>query len=168
MADLQKQFDMMTQVISLHGETHAAVLEMRSVRAQFGMLRKNLGDDAKARTALARLDEIEKKMAPVEAELIEVDARSSQDMCNYPTKLNSKVAWLNLVVDNADMPPTKQSVEFLQVLRGRADTQLAVWKQIVAKDVAALNQWMREQNIPAVTPRYVPGDATREVEDPRR
>jgi photosystem II stability/assembly factor-like uncharacterized protein len=168
MADLQKQFDMMTQVISLHGETHAAVLEMRSVRAQFGMLRKSLGDDAKARTALARMDEIEKKTAPVEAELIEVDARSSQDMCNYPTKLNSKVAWLNLVVDNADMPPTKQSVEFLQVLRGRADTQLAAWKQIVAKDVAALNQWMREQNIPAVTPRYAPGDATREVEESRR
>ena len=58
--------------------------------------------------------------------------------------------------------PTQQSYEFYQELRRRADQQLAAWKEIVAKDIAGLNQWMREQNIPAVSVSYSRTDATQE------
>jgi hypothetical protein len=104
-------------------------------------------------------------MAPAEAELIEVRAKTSQDMCNYPTKLNSKVAWLDNVVDSADTPPTKQSYEFFDLMKGIADKQLAAWKEIVAKDVAALNEWMKKENIPAVALGYDRKDATKDADE---
>ncbi|HEV8385209.1 MAG TPA: hypothetical protein VGQ11_10095, partial [Candidatus Acidoferrales bacterium] len=165
MADLQKQFDLMVKVRELLGAAHAGVLEMRNVRAQMVALRKQLARNDKSKPALDLMDAIEKKMAPTEAELIEVRAKTSQDMCNYPTKLNSKVAWLDNVVDSADTAPTKQSYEFFDLMKGIADKQLAAWKEIVAKDVAALNEWMKKENIPAVALGYDRKDATKDADE---
>jgi hypothetical protein len=165
MADLQKQFDLMVKVRELLGAAHAGVLEMRNVRAQMVALRKQLARNDKSKPALDLMDAIEKKMAPAEAELIEVRAKTSQDMCNYPTKLNSKVAWLDNVVDSADTAPTKQSYEFFDLMKGIADKQLAAWKEIVAKDVAALNEWMKKENIPAVALGYDRKDATKDADE---
>jgi photosystem II stability/assembly factor-like uncharacterized protein len=151
-ADLQKQFDFSMQVWNLLGDTHAAVLQMRDVRAQVQALQKRLAGDASARAITGAADELLKKMAPVEAELIEVNARSSQDMCNYPTKLNSKVAYLADVADSADTPPTKQAAELYGVFRARADEQLKLWQQLVAREVAALNAAAEKGKLPAVAP----------------
>jgi photosystem II stability/assembly factor-like uncharacterized protein len=164
MAELEKQFEHMMKIRQLLGDTHAGVLEIRNVRRQMQALRKQLRGDAKAKPALDLMDAIEKKSTPVEAELIEVNARSSQDMCNYPTKLSSKIAWLDNVVDSADMPPTQQSIEIYQEFRARADEQLRAWKAIVAKELAELNDWVRRENIPAVRPGYDPADATNKPE----
>jgi len=165
MADLQKQFDLTVRIRDLLGEAHAGVLEMRSIRAQLAALRKRFDGNDKNKPALALAGEIEKKMAPVEAELIEVKAKSSQDMCNYPTKLNGKIAWLDNVVDSADTPPTQQSYEFFQLMRANTDQQLKAWSEIKAQDVAALNDWMRRENIPAISLGYFRGDATQQSED---
>ncbi|MBI1750303.1 MAG: glycosyl hydrolase [Acidobacteria bacterium] len=168
LAELQRQFNLMIQVRDLLGSAHSGVLEMRSVRAQLAAIRKRLARDAKNKPALDMIDAIEKKMAPVEAELIEVRARSSQDMCNYPTKLNSKIAWLDNVVDSADMPPTQQSFEFYSVMKTQADKHLAAWKEILAKDVAALNDWMKKENIPAISAGYDPTGASQDADDDSR
>jgi photosystem II stability/assembly factor-like uncharacterized protein len=168
LADLQKQFDFMVQVRDLLRDVHAGVLEIRSARAQMAALRKQLALPAlaaSARPLLAAMEEIEKKVAPVEAELIEVRAKSSQDMCNYPTKLSSKVAWLDNVADSADFVPTRQSYELYAEFRKWADKELAAWRAIREKDVAALNALVKKQNLPAVGIGYPPGDALRQLED---
>jgi photosystem II stability/assembly factor-like uncharacterized protein len=149
-ADLEKQFELMAQVRDLLGRTHAGVLEMRAVRGQLEALRKRFGGGGAGASVLAAADQVEQKMAPIEAELIEVKARSSQDMCNYPTVLNSKVAYLDNVVDSADAAPTKQSIELFDELRSRADAQLARWGEVRDREVAALNDLMRRENVPAV------------------
>ncbi len=151
-ADLDKQYELMTRIRTLLGETHGAVLEIRSLREQMAALPRRFAGNAKYKPLLDSAAAIEKKMFPVEAELIEVYAKSSQDMCNYPTKLSSKIAWLDNVVNSADTAPTKQSYEFYDVLRSMADKELAKWKQIVASDVAALNDIAKKENIPAFAP----------------
>jgi hypothetical protein len=72
-------------------------------------------------------------------------------MCNYPTKLNSKIAWLEATVDSADRAPTQQAIAFYKELRSRADAQLAAWREIVARDVAALNELAARERLPAVS-----------------
>ena len=95
-------------------------------------------------------DALDTKMSPFEAGLIQVKARSSQDMCNWPTMLNSKIAWLSNVVDSADAAPTRQAQELLAELKARTDARIAPWKEALAKDVAALNALMQKEGIPAV------------------
>lgn len=151
-ADLQKQFDFQQQVWTLLGDTHDAVFAIRDVRAQLNALTKRLQGDAKQKGLSDAAADILKKMAPVEAELIEVNARSSQDMCNYPTKLNSKIAYLADVADSADTPPTKQALEFYAELRGRADTQIKLWREVLARDLAGLNAAAEKQKLPLVAP----------------
>ena len=89
-------------------------------------------------------------MSPIEAELIQLKARSSQDMCNWPTMLNSKIAWLSNVADSADAAPTRQAQELFAELKARTESQIAPWKETVAKDVPALNELMQKEGIPAV------------------
>ena len=98
------------------------------------------------------MDALEAKMSPLESELIQVKARSSQDMCNWPTMLNSKIAWLSNVVDSADAAPTRQAQELFAELRARTEAQIGPWKETLAKDVAALDELMRKEGIPAVGP----------------
>lgn len=150
-ADLEKQFDLGLQVRNLLGQAHGSVLEIRNLRAQLDALRKRLADHSRGAAILAAAEAIDKKMAAVEAELIEVKARSSQDMCNYPTKLNGKIAWLSDVVDSADRLPTRQAYEYTEEMRTRVNSQVGAWKEVLARDVAALNDRIRQENIPALT-----------------
>ncbi|MGH9793948.1 MAG: hypothetical protein ACRD5G_04170, partial [Candidatus Acidiferrales bacterium] len=168
MADLQQQFALLMDLRKLIDDTHAGVLEIRAAREQLAGLRKRLGagngggsgngdgdgDSDGSATAIKELSSaataIEKKMAPVEAELIEVLAKSSQDMCNYPAKLSSKIGWLDNVVDSADTAPTQQSLELYKEFRARADRELAAWRDLVAKDIAELNRNIDRQKVPAI------------------
>ncbi|MGH9792804.1 MAG: glycosyl hydrolase, partial [Candidatus Acidiferrales bacterium] len=158
MADLQQQFALLMDLRKLIGDTHAGVLQIRAAREQLGDLRKRLGDGSgngngganASKELSSAATTIEKKMAPVEAELIEVLAKSSQDMCNYPAQLSSKIGWLDNVVDSADTAPTQQSLELYKEFRARADRELAAWREIVAKDLAELNRSIERQKVPAV------------------
>jgi hypothetical protein len=147
MADLQKQFELGNQIRDLLGEVHANVSEIRSVREQFGMLKKRLDGNPKHKSIVEATQAIDKKMSPVEEQFIEVKAKASQDMCNYPTMLSSKIAWLDRVVDSSDHAPTKQSYEFFTELRGWAQREMAKWKDVRDKDLVALNEQIKRENI---------------------
>jgi hypothetical protein len=149
-ADLRKQFEMMVDLRDVLGRAHGTILEIRALRAQLRALKDRVGDSPKAKAVLAAADALEARMSPIEAELIQLKARSSQDMCNWPTMLNSKIAWLSNVADSADAAPTRQAQELFAELKARTESQIAPWKETVAKDVPALNELMQKEGIPAV------------------
>ena len=150
LADLQKQFALLMDIRKLLGDTHAAVTEIRDVRRQLADLRKRLANDRASKDLAAAAEAVQKKMAPVEAELIEILAKSSQDMCNYPTKLSSKLGWLDQVVDSADRAPTQQAQELYWEFRAWGDRELARWREIVGQDLADLNRRVEREKVPAV------------------
>ena len=110
-ADLAKQFDLVTEIGAMLEKEHAAVIQIRSVRAQMVALKKRLEDDEAAQPIRDAATEIDKKMTPIEEELIEPKATASEDMLNYPAKLNSKLGHLQAGVDAADAPPTQQQLD---------------------------------------------------------
>jgi hypothetical protein len=123
---------------------------MRSLRGQLEALRKRLAADEKGKAVADAADAIVNKIAPAEEELIETRARSSQDMCNYPTRLNSKLAYLANVVDGADSAPTEQSRQIFTEFKERAEKALGMWREITERDVVALNALMSQNGVPAV------------------
>jgi photosystem II stability/assembly factor-like uncharacterized protein len=149
-ADLRRQFDTMVEIRDTLGRAHEAILEIRAVRGQLKALKDRLGDSAKGKAVVAAADALEAKASPLEAGLIQLKARSSQDMCNWPTMLNSKLAWLSNVVDSADAPPTLQALELLADLKAKTEALVGPWKQALARDVPALNDLMQKEGVPAV------------------
>jgi hypothetical protein len=149
-ADLRKQYEMMVELRDVLGRAHGTILEIRALRSQLRGLKDRLGDSPQGKAVVAAADALDAKMSPFEAELIQVKARSSQDMCNWPTMLNSKIAWLSNVVDSADAAPTRQAQELFAELKARTDAQASPWKEVLAKEVSALNELMRKEGIPAV------------------
>jgi len=148
----------MAKVRDLVASTHGGVMEMRQAREQLAGLRKRLGGSPEMKDLVEAAQTIDRKMSPIEAELIEVPAKSSQDMCNYPTRLSSKIGWLANVVDSAETAPTRQSVEFYEHLKSQVDAQIAAWRGVLSRDIADLNSRVARENIPAIAVR-VPGGA---------
>jgi hypothetical protein len=90
------------------------------------------------------------KLSAIEEEIMQVKAKSSQDVLNYPIKLNNKLAALASTIASADARPTKQSYSVFNELSSKLDEQLAKLKQVIESDVPALNKTVKEQDIPAV------------------
>jgi hypothetical protein len=148
--DLRRQYDMMLDIRDTLGRAHGAVLEIRAVRAQLKALKERVGDSARGKAVVAAADAIDAKASPLEAGILQLKARSSQDMCNWPTMLTSKLAWLSNVVDSADAAPTRQAQELFAELKAKTDALVGPWKDALAKDVPALNELMQREGVPAV------------------
>jgi len=57
---------------------------------------------------------------------------------------------LSGVVGSADSAPTGQSYEVFDMLSKAVDEQLAKWKAIVSTELAAYNNLVKQQEVPAL------------------
>ena len=145
--DLRKQFDLMLKIRDREDEMNKAILGMRDLRAQLLALEKRVGTGDNAKAGASASADLRKKVGVVEEELIQVNAKSSEDEANYPTRLNSKFGALQNLVDSADAAPTAAEAAVFADLEQRLETQLAKWRDVLAKDVPALNDTMRKNNV---------------------
>jgi hypothetical protein len=95
---------------------------------------------------------LRKKISSIEEELIQVNATASEDEANYPTKLNSKLGYLGQVVDSADAAPTAAELAVFAELDPQLEAQLVKWREVLSKDVPALNDTMQKNNVPLIAP----------------
>ena len=109
-----------------------------------------LGTPSRARRIVDAGKSLNKKMTEVEEVLIQTKAKSGQDVLNYPVRLNNHLVALSGVVGSAETAPTQQSYEVFDILSKQLDEQLAKWKEIVATDVPAYNNLVRQQEVPAL------------------
>ncbi|MBV8053357.1 MAG: hypothetical protein JOZ80_19365 [Acidobacteriaceae bacterium] len=148
--DLAKQFDLLLRIRDKVTETDDAIIQIRDLRDQINILNKRLKDDPRAKTVADAGKSLDKKMTEVEEALIQTKAKSSQDVLNFPIRLNNQLVALGGVVSSADSAPTKQSYEVFDMLSKAVDEQLAKWKAIVATDVVSYNNLMKQQDVPAL------------------
>jgi photosystem II stability/assembly factor-like uncharacterized protein len=151
--DLQKQFALALQVRDANIDDHRAVNQIRQLRSELNTLRKRLEDDPNMKTVIAQADALDKKMTPVEEELIQVNMKGSEANLAFPNRLNEQLDSFTAGVQAGDSAPTEQQYEVFKMLRSQLDQQLAAWKQIMATDVPAFNQLMKSSNVPAL---YLP------------
>ena len=160
-ADLEKQLELRRKIRVRLTEISDTVNQIRDLRAQFKVLRKRLGSDASRKELLAALDAFDKKMTPIEEELIQPKFQSSQDSLRYPIKVDGKLAFLVGVVESADTAPTQQSYELFDVLSKQVDAQLEKWQEIVSKDLPALNERMQKENVPLISVAAATGEGSK-------
>ncbi len=148
--DLAKQFDLLLKIRDKVTETDDAIIQIRDVREQVNAENKRLKNDPREKAIADAGLALDKKMTDVEEQLIQTKAKSGQDVLNFPVRLNNHLVALSGVVGSADSAPTKQSYEVFDMLSKEVDEQLAKWKAIVATDVAAYNNLVKQQDVPAI------------------
>ena len=149
-ADLQKQFDLLLKLRDRQEELNRAVLGIRDLRGQLQAIEKRFAASESAKSVLASAADLRKKLTAIEEELIQVNATASEDEANYPTRLNSKFSYLNGVTDSADTAPTAAEEGVFADLNQQLEKQLAQWREVLAKDLPALNDAMQKNNVPLI------------------
>ncbi len=151
--DLRKQFELAMQVRDANNDLHRAVNQIRQLRSQLKTLHQRFEKDPGWKTLVAQAEALDKKMTPVEEELIQVNMKGSEANLAFPNKLNEQFDSFSSSVTSADSAPTRQQYEVFKMLRGELDQQLAAWKQILSTDVPAFNQVIKNNNVPTL---YLP------------
>jgi DNA-binding FrmR family transcriptional regulator len=144
------------QVRDANTDLHRAVNQIRTLRGEIKSLQQRFENDANMRPLLDHAAALDKKMTPVEEQLIQVNMKGSEANLAFPNMLNEQFDSLSAVVQAGDGAPTQQQFEAFKTLRDQLDQQLAAWKQIMASDVPAFNEFMKGVNVPAL---YLAGEA---------
>ena len=152
-ADLQKQFDLSMQVREANDELHRAVNQIRELRAELKSLHPRFESDDRFKPLLIQANTLDRKMTPVEEQLIQVNMKGSEANLAFPNMLNEQFDSFSSSVGLGDGAPTQQQYEVFQKLKARLDQQLADWKQILSADVPAFNSLMKQTDLPAL---YLP------------
>ena len=150
--DLRKQFDLLLKMRDRQDEMNKVILAIRDLRGQLEALEKRLGSNEPAKPVVAAAADLRKKISAIEEELIQVNSKASEDELNYPTKLNSKLGYLQNAVDSADAQPTDSELGVYSELDLQLESQLAKWREVLSKDVPALNDTMQKNNVPLIAP----------------
>src|SRR5258706_9702478 len=150
--DLRKQFDLLLKMCDRQDEMNKASLAIRDLRGQLQSLEKRLGANEPAKPLVTASTDLRKKISAIEEELIQVNSKASEDELNYPTKLNSKLGYLQNAVDSADAPPTEGELGVYAELDLQLESQLAKWREVLSKDIPALNEMMQKNNVPLIAP----------------
>jgi photosystem II stability/assembly factor-like uncharacterized protein len=148
--DLAKQFDLLLKIRDKVTETDDTIIQIRDLREQINTYNTRLKNDPRAKVIADAGKTLDTKMTVVEESLIQTKAKSGQDVLNFPVRLNNDLVALGGVVGSADSAPTKQSYEVFDSVSHAVDEQLAKWKTIVATDVAAYNNLVKQQEVPAL------------------
>ncbi|HEX2271471.1 MAG TPA: hypothetical protein VHH35_18140, partial [Pyrinomonadaceae bacterium] len=149
-ADYAKQTELGLKIRDKLSETHNGIIQIREVRRQVEDLLKRVAGQAQYKAVTDAGTALNKNLTAIEETLYQTKNQSNQDPLNYPIRLNNKLAALGGVVGSAEAAPNAQSYAVYDEVVTQIDAQLQKLAQVMKTDVAAFNQLMRDQNIPAV------------------
>jgi photosystem II stability/assembly factor-like uncharacterized protein len=147
--DFAAQFALLQQIQAKVSETNKAVNQIRDARKQInGAIDRITPDADKPSAASQKLKDAAKplldSLASVENELIQTKAKSSQDILNFPVKLNNKFMTLKSIVSSADSRPPKQCYDMLKELSERLEVQMNRLKPLLSGGISTFNTAAKE------------------------
>ncbi|MDP9348976.1 MAG: glycosyl hydrolase [Gemmatimonadota bacterium] len=146
--DLQAQFELAMRIRNRVSEANEAVLLIRGIREQVTERVARANDPEVAAAARA----LDQRLSAVENEIYQTRLQSNQDPLNFPIKLNNKLAALMGHIESAEARPTEQSYAVFNDLSQRLDVQLRTLQEVIATDLAQLNQRLAAKRLPPVRP----------------
>ncbi len=145
-ADMQKQFDFITEVNATVDEAHKSIKNIRSFSKKLDAFNSFYGDseDAKVQEMVKMAKEMKEKFSEVEKALYQTQNRSGQDPLNFPIRLTNKLAHLNSLAQVGDYAPTDQSVQVKNELTAEINKELDKFNKILNQDIKQFNEQFRE------------------------
>lgn len=131
-------------------EMHRGIRTIRDVREQMDTLTKRLGPGRDE--ILKTIKEFNQSLTAVEEALHQTKARSSQDVLNFPIRLNNRLAALAGGVGAGDNRPTDSAEELRKELTEQIDAELLKLKKLMDAELKSLNEQLRKAEVPAILP----------------
>ncbi len=148
LADVQKEFELELKIRATLSDLHDAVHEIRDTRVQLRSLHGRL-QDTRFKSIADTADGLEKKITPIEEQLLQVNAKSSEANLNYPVLIDEQLHTLVLSVE-CDAAPTQQQYTAFESLNQQATPLIAQWSSIRSKDLVALNDSIQKEGVPVI------------------
>ena len=96
--------------------THETVFRIRALRDRIEV---QTGGDAVSAEVRAAGERVARELMIIEEQLIQFRAEATQDLINYPVRLNDKLSTLFTLVEFSDSPPAAQDYELFAELKER-------------------------------------------------
>ncbi|MGZ4832435.1 MAG: VPS10 domain-containing protein [Terriglobales bacterium] len=149
-ADLQKEFELAVKIAAANQALHTAVNQVRQLRSELDTLKKWAGEGQAAKQVVAAADDLNKKVTPIEENLMQVKMKSSEGNLRYPNQLNEQLDSLSHTIEYADGAPTRPQLAVYDYLNGKLQEQLKALRGVLDRDLPALNELMRKTGVPVL------------------
>lgn len=145
-ADMQKQFDFISEVNATVDKAHKSIKNIRSFSKKLDAFNSFYGDseDNKVQQMVQMAKEMKEKFSEVEKALYQTQNRSGQDPLNFPIRLTNKLAHLNSLAQVGDYAPTDQSIQVKNELTAEINKELDKFNEILNQDIQEFNKQFRE------------------------
>lgn len=144
--EYEEQFNFLLSVRDKFSEIQKGIRNIRDIRKQLSDFADKQGKAYPA-DIKAVADTISKQLTSIEESLYQTKAKSSQDVLNYPIRLNDKISGLYDYAASGNYAPPKQVKDAYAELAGLADAQLAKLKRIIDVDLLSFNKMVREKEL---------------------
>jgi len=147
--DYEDQFNFLIKAKEKFNEVQRTIKDIRTLRSQINEFTGRAGKDL-PKEVKQLADSINKQMTAIEETLYQTKAKSSQDVLNYPIRINDKISGVFDAANSGTQAPSKQVKDVFNELSAQADTEIAKLKKIKEVDIPQLNQLIREKSLPVI------------------
>jgi hypothetical protein len=147
-ADYDAQVGFLLEVRNKYNDVQKCILKLRDLRTQLTELNGRMDSTAKPVKKLS--DSLIRELTSIEEALYQTKSKSSQDMLNYPIRINDKLSGVYGIASGGNVVPSKQVRDVYESLRVQADRQLARLQQVIQLGLPAINHLIYEKQIPVI------------------
>ena len=143
-AEMQKQFDFITDINTTIENAHQSIKKIRNVTEQLNAFKEQYKDDDRTKELVEKAKAMKDKLGEVEKALYQTQNRSGQDPLNFPIKLTNKLGHLNSLVSIDDFPPTEQDIAVKNELTAKINTELNIFNEVISSELKEFNTAFNE------------------------
>ena len=140
LADMQKQYDFITDINSTVDKAHKSIKKIRKITSRLNAFTEQYKGNSATKDLVEKAGEMKKGFEEIEKALYQTKNRSGQDPLNFPIRLTNKLAHLNRLVSMDDFPPTDQDIAVKKELTTKINAQLNTFDAMVAREIKEFNK----------------------------
>ncbi|MEJ2582657.1 MAG: glycosyl hydrolase, partial [Acidobacteriota bacterium] len=135
--------------------SHDAISRIRNLREQVNVVARRTDDEAITEAA----ESMSSALTAIEEKLHQTRAESSQDILNFPPKIDNQLLYLQGVVESAEGSPTEGARQRFEELRSELDAYVGELDALVADQLPEFEQLVEAAGVRLI----VPGDRDRDL-----
>ena len=148
--DWDAQYALARQLWESLGESHRALARLRDARSQVADLATRLEEAGEGDGVAEAAEAVRDKLTAIEERLHQTNSESSQDVLNFPPRLDNQILTLLGVVGGSEARPTEGSVSRYQDLRQELDGLLGELEAVFDGELAAFNDLVSSKEVAPV------------------
>ena len=139
-ADMQKQFEFITDVNATMDKAHKSIKKIRNIKSQLSAFEEQYKNNEEVKELLEKSKSLRESFTTIEEALYQTQNKSGQDPLNFPIRLTNKLGHLNALIGMGDFAPTDQDIAVKEELSAKIKTQLDAFDTLLSDEISVFNK----------------------------